>query len=157
MKRYGCLFTCLTTRAVHLEVACSMDTDSFINALRRFICRRGPPEIIRSDNGSNFVGAERELRKSLNSLNQVQIAECLRQKEITWIFNPPAASHMGGVWERMIRSVRRVLTLLMKEQTLSDETLLTLMCEVESTVNSRPITVVSEDPSDMEPLTPIIF
>jgi len=154
VKRYGCLFTCLTTRAVHLEVACSMDTDSFINALRRFICRRGPPEILRSDNGSNFVGAERELRQALNNLSQVQIAECLRQKEITWIFNPPAASHMGGVWERMIRSVRRVLGLLMKEQTLSDETLLTLMCEVESTLNSRPITVVSEDPSDMEPLTP---
>ena len=154
VKRYGCLFTCLTTRAVHLEVACSMDTDSFINALRRFICRRGPPEVIRSDNGSNFVGAERELRKAVNSLDQVRIAECLRQKEITWTFNPPAASHMEGVWERMIRSVRRILALLMKEQTLSDETLLTLMCEVESTINSRPITVVSDDPNDMEPLTP---
>ena len=154
VKRYGCLFTCLTTRAVHLEVASSMDTDTFINVLRRFICRRGPAEIIRSDNATNFVGAERELSRAVNSLNQVKIAECLRQKEITWLFNPPAASHMGGVWERMIRSVRRILTLLMKEQTLTDETLLTLMCEVESTINSRPITVVSDDPNDMEPLTP---
>ena len=154
VKRYGCLFTCLTTRAVHLEVASSMDTDSFINALQRFVCRRRPPEVIRSDNGSNFVGAERELSKAVSSLNQMQIAEHLRRKEITWVFNPPAASHMGGVWERMIRSVRKILAVLLKEQTLTDETLLTLMCEVESTINSRPITVVSEDPNDMEPLTP---
>ena len=154
VKRYGCLFTFLTTRAVHLEVASFMDTDSFINALRRFVSRRGSPEIIRSDNGSNFVGADREMSKVVSSLNQAQIAEHLRQKEIVWIFNPPAASHMGGVWERMIRSVRKLLSLLVKEQTLTDETLLTLMCEVESTINSRPITVVSDDPNDMEPLTP---
>ena len=83
VKRYGCLFTCLTTRAVHLEVASTMDTDSFINALRRLICRRGPSEIIRSDNGSNFIGAERELSKAVRRLNQMQIAEHLRQKEIT--------------------------------------------------------------------------
>lgn len=154
VKRYGCVFTCLTVRAVHLEVANSLDTDSFINALRRFVCRRGPPEIIRSDNGSNFVGAERELSKAVKGLNQAQIAEHFRQKEITWVFNPPGASHMGGVWERMIRSVRKILALLMKEQTLLDETLLTLMCEVESTINSRPITVVSQDPKDLEALTP---
>ena len=154
VKRYGCIFTCMTTRAVHLEIACSLDTDSFINVLRRFICRRGQPEVIRSDNGTNFLGAERELREAVMKLDQDKIAERLRQKEIVWKFNPPAASHMGGVWERMIRSVRKVLQVLMKEQRLTDETLSTLMCEVECTIYSRPITMVSEDPNDMQPLTP---
>jgi len=154
VKRYGCIFTCLTTRAVHLEVATSMDTDAFINVLRRFICRRGQPEIIRSDNGSNFVGAERELSKIVSSMNQGLITEYLRQKEITWLFNPPTASHMGGVWERMIRSVRKVLMGLIRGQTLTDEILRTVMCEVESTINSRPMTLVSGDPNDLEPLTP---
>jgi len=154
VKRYGCLFTCLTVRAVHVEVAHSLDTDTFINALQRFICRRGRPEVIRSDNGTNFVGAERELREALKKLNQTRISEFLRQREICWKFNPPAASHMGGVWERMIRSVRKILSSIMKEQTLCDEVLMTLLCQVEATINSRPITAVSDDPNDLQPLTP---
>lgn len=67
MKRYGVLFTCLAIRAIHIEVVPSLDTDSFINALRRFAARRGQVWELRSDNGTNFVGAERELRNALNS------------------------------------------------------------------------------------------
>lgn len=79
----------------------------------------------------------------------------MRQKEIRWIFNPPSASHMGGLWERQIRTVRRVLnSLLQNNQKLDDESLNTLFCEVEAIVNSRPITVVSNDPNDLQPLTP---
>ena len=81
-KRYGCLFTCLVTRAVHLEVAKSLETDSFINALRRFIARRGPPSDIYSDNGTNFVGADRELKHSLEEWNQSQILDYLSQKDV---------------------------------------------------------------------------
>ena len=153
-KRYGALFTCLSIRAVHIEIVHSMDTESFINALRRFIARRGRPEEIRSDNGGNFVKGEKELRQALQEWNQNQIHEFLLQQEIRWTFNPPAASHHGGVWERCIRTVRKVMKALLKQQVLDDEGLSTLMCEVESIVNGRPITKVSDDAKDLNALTP---
>ena len=154
VKRYGVIFTCLALRAVHIEVANSLDTESFINALRRFISRRGQPEEMRSDNGGNFVRGEKELRDAVNSWNQSQIHDYLLQRNIKWTFNPPAGSHHGGVWERCIRTVRKVLRALTKEQVLDDEGITTLMCEVEAIVNGRPITKVSDDPRDLEPLTP---
>ncbi len=154
LKRYGCLFTCLTTRAIHLEVAHTLDTDSFINALQRFIARRGPPTEIRSDNGTNFVGGLRELRKAISEWNQPKISDYLLQNNVKWIFNPPAASHMGGVWERQIRTVRSILNTVLLQQALDDEGLTTLFCCVESIVNGRPITKLSDDPSDPLPLTP---
>ncbi|XP_038062578.1 uncharacterized protein LOC119733069 [Patiria miniata] len=154
IKRYGCIFTCLSMRVVHLEVAHSLDTDAFINALRRFIARRGKPQIIMSDNGTNFVGGERELRESLDDLNQRRVSDFLLQQGIRWQFNPPTASHMGGVWERIIRSVSKILRYLLKEQVVSDEVLLTLMAEVGAILNARPLTPLSFDPGDVEPLTP---
>ncbi|KAL0178992.1 hypothetical protein M9458_024434, partial [Cirrhinus mrigala] len=102
VKRYGVIFTCLAIRAVHLEVASSLDTDSFINALRRFIARRGQVRELRSDNGTNFVGAERELKAAIEQWNHMQITDFLLQKGIKWSFNPPAGSHHGGSWERLI-------------------------------------------------------
>ena len=92
---------------------------------------------MRSDNGTNFTSGERELRESIQAWN-----------------NPPYGSHHGGIWERCIRSVRRILRALLQEQSIDDEGLVTLMCEVESILNSRPITFVSDDPADPEPLTP---
>ena len=154
VKRYGCLFTCLCTRAIHIEKLDTMDTDSFILALRRFESRRGRPEILRSDNGTNFKGAQRELRDAIRLWNKDQIHEYMLQKEIQWIFNTPTASHMGGVWERQIRTVRKVLNSLGGQKGLKDKVLNTLFCEVEAIVNSRPITVVSDNPDDMEALTP---
>ena len=145
IKRYGCLFTCLASRAVHIEISHSLDTNSFIHALRRFIARRGSPEIIKSDNGTNFHGGERELRIALSEWNQC---------EIKWIFNPPTASHMGGVWERIVQSVKRILKALLRERLINDESLLTLMAETESVISSRPLTPNPDDPIDAEPLTP---
>ena len=155
-KRYGALFTCLVSRAVHIEVANSLETDCFLNALRRFIARRGAVREIRCDNGTNFVGAERELREVLKEMDHDEITEKLRQQQIDWIFNPPAASHMGGVWERQIRTTRRILHALLREHAsrLDDESLHTLMCEVESIINSRPLTVISSDARDPIPLSP---
>ncbi|XP_072171548.1 uncharacterized protein [Diadema setosum] len=154
VKRYGCIFTCLVIRAIHIEVLHSLDTDSFLNALQRFISRRGRPEIIRSDNGTNFIGAEREPREGLKRWNQGKIHDHLLQQGINWRFNPPTASHMGGAWERQIRTTRKVLNAVVKQQTLNDEGLVTLMCLVESIVNGRPLTVTSDDVHDAEPLTP---
>ena len=154
VKRYGVIFTCMSSRAVLLEVAHSLDTDSCINAIRRFISRRGQVEHLRSDNGSNLVGAERELKKALLTLNQHQVKDSLLQHGVKWSFNPPAASHHGGVWERLIRMVRCILCSVLHQQTLDDEGLCTVFCEVEAILNSRPITTVSADRHDLEALTP---
>ena len=151
-KRYGCLFTCLVTRGVHLEVTHSLSTDSFIMSLRRFIARRGKPTVIFSDNGTNFVGANREY-----GLNQDKIAGALSKERIQWVFNSPAAPHMGGVWERLVRSCKKALNVVLQNQVLTDEVLLTAITEVGSLVNSRPLTEVSSDADDLEALAPNHF
>ena len=97
VKCYGCLFTCMTTRAVHIEVLESLDTDSFLNALRRFISRRGQPRTITSDNGGNFVSACKELKQGLLELDQAKIDHYMIDKGVEWIFHPPHASHKGGI------------------------------------------------------------
>lgn len=153
-KRYGVIFTCMSSRAVHLEMAYALDTDSCINALRRFISRRGQVTHIRSDNGTNLVGAKKDLQNAIAGWNSEKINNAMLQKGIQWSFNPPAASHHGGVWERLIRMVRQVLLSTIKEQTLDDECLQTLFCEIEAILNSRPITTVSDDNHDLEALTP---
>lgn len=156
-KRYGALFTCLATRAVHLEVANSLTTDSCIMAIRRFVGRRGCPAHIYSDNGTNFVGAKNELQSALLELNQTELESECTAKGMTWHFNPPAAPHMGGSWERMVRSVKIALGSALKDKNLKDEVLQTLMVEAEHVVNSHPLTHVSIDPDDPEALTPNHF
>ena len=155
-KRYGVLFTCLSVRAVHIELAADLTSDSFICALRRFVARRGNVKVLRSDCGTNFVGANNELKKELAELqaDDKMVHETLLAKGIDWKFNTPSASHHGGVWERQIRSVRRILESMLKGEVLREETLHTLMCEVESILNSRPLTPFSPDLRDSEPLTP---
>ncbi|KAK3886575.1 hypothetical protein Pcinc_009224 [Petrolisthes cinctipes] len=106
------------------------------------------------DRGTNFVGAERELRESLSKLSDASIQRTLLSRGIDWSFNPPQASHFGGIWERQIRTIRKVFNATMTEQTLSDDGLLTLMCEIEAITNSRPLTTVSNDCYDLTPLMP---
>ena len=109
LKRYGALFTCFHSRAVHIEASNTLDTDSFIQALRRFISRRGNVRTLRCDNGTNFVGAEKELRQALNQMDDERISSFLQLHGGDWIGwqrNPPASSHFGGVWERQIRTAR---------------------------------------------------
>ena len=154
VKRYGVLFTCLAVHAVHIKVAHSLNTDSFIHALRRFIARSGQPQCIRSDNGSNFVSCKKELREAIQDWNQQKIHDFLLAKNIEWVFNPSAGSHHGGVWERCIRTTHKVMKVLLQDQPLDNEGLHTLLCKVESIINGRPITKVSDDPRDPEALTP---
>jgi len=160
IKRYGVLFTCLVSRAIHIEVANNMDADSFLNAYRRFIGRRGPVRHLRSDQGTNFIGARNELKKALEELDVHKVKETLLRDNCDWIIlktNVPHASHMGGVWERQIRSVRNVLNALLEHHStqLDDESLTTLMVEAEAIVNSRPLTTESaSSPGNLHPLTP---
>ena len=160
LKRYGVVFTCLASRAVHLEVCHTLETDSFLNALRRFLCRRGPIRQLRADQGSNFIGARRELREALSEMDQDKIKSNLLKMNCDWIefkFNAPSASHMGGVWERQIRTVRSVLSALLKKNgsQLNDEALRTFMCKAEAVINSRPLTTDNTtSPVSLEALTP---
>ena len=139
LKKYGCVISCWTTRAVHIEIVDDMTTDCFINAFRRFIARRGQPKKVFSYKGTNFEGAENILRKELSQLNQCNIDEYFKQTGIKRNFNPPAASHMGGAWERMIKSIRQVLDILLKSQVVTDDVLHTFLLEMESILNSRPL------------------
>ena len=106
VKRYGCLFTCLVKRAVHLEIAHSLETDSFIMALRRMMVRRGKLRNIYSDNGTNFVRAERELKECLDGMDQAKISDTLSQDRIQWFFNPPSAPHFGGPGRDLLNQQR---------------------------------------------------
>ncbi|XP_037297647.1 LOW QUALITY PROTEIN: uncharacterized protein LOC115453172 [Manduca sexta] len=152
-KRYVTLFTCLTVRAVHLEIVHSLSTDSAIMALRRMIARRGCPAEIWSDNATNFHGAEKELRHMLQDGAEREAS----RRAIRWRFIPPGAPFMGGAWERLVRSVKTALTVVLREKHPREETLSTLLAEVENTVNSRPLTHVSVSPEDPEALTPNHF
>ena len=154
VKRYVCLFTCLMTRSVHLEVAHGLDSDSFLMAFHRFMSRRGKPTEIWSDNGRNFVGAEKELKESLQQLNSKRVRDAFLLEAIEWNFIPPHAPHMGGIWERLVRSVKTVFKSLVKQQLLTDEQLVTFVCEVEKILNDRPLTTVRSDVKDDLPITP---
>ena len=110
--------------------------------------------LVRTDNGSNFVSGDKEIRANILQWNTQRIHEHSLQQDTRWMFNPPSGSHHGGIWERCIRTTRKILNALLKEQILSDEYLMTLLCEVESIINGRPITKVSQNPRDLEALTP---
>ena len=112
VKKYSVIFSCLITRAVHLEVVCSLSTDSSMCALRRFLARRGQVKVVRSDQGTNLVGAKRELDQELKHLvdHSPELKEEMLKRKVQWLLNPPYASHFGGAWERMLRSVRKFWT-----------------------------------------------
>lgn len=155
-KRYGVIFTCLSSRAMHLEMAYSLSTDSFLNAFRRFLARRGNVKIVRSDNGTNLTSGCKELKDSLDEWNQAAINNWMLQHNLEWKFQPPSASHFGGIFEREIRSVKKTLNSVLREQPLklTDEQLNTIFCEIESILNCRPLTELSNDIEDLNALTP---
>ena len=160
VKRYGTLFTCLASRAIHVEIVNSLTTDAFLNAYRRFVCRRGPIRQLRSDQGTNFVGARNELLAALKEMDHNKIQQELLKDQCDWIkfeMNIPTASHMGGSWEHMIRSVRNILDALIAENghQMDDELLRTLMAEAEAIVNSRPLTYLDDHGAgELQPLSP---
>ncbi|XP_062538971.1 uncharacterized protein LOC134207265 [Armigeres subalbatus] len=153
-KRWVVLFTCMTSRAVHLEVVASLDTSSCIMAIRCFMSIRGLPQCIMTDNGTNFTGADQELKKLVKALDQPQLEDSLSVRGVEWKFIPPGAPHFGGCWERLVRSVKSGLRAMLKERHKTDLVLRTTLCEVMNTVNNRPLTHVPEHPQDVEPLTP---
>ena len=156
-KRWGCLFMCLTTRAVYLEATPSLEADDFITILRQFISRRRPPQEIWSDRGTNFIGANRELKElkePITEWNEEKINRQLQQKGIKCVLQPPASPHMSGVWERLVQTTKKHLKNVVGDGLLNDLELRTLLAEFESIVNNLPITAVADDPVDFSALTP---
>nr|XP_036678526.1 uncharacterized protein LOC118879735 [Drosophila suzukii] len=153
-KRWVALFTCLTTRAIHLELAHDLSTDSCIIAMRNFVCRRGPVHRLRSDNGKNFVGADREAKRFGDVFETERIQSELSSRSIECDFNCPSNPSEGGVWERMVQCVKRVLRHTLKEVAPRDHVLESFLIEAENVVNSRQLTHLPVDADQEAPLTP---
>lgn len=154
-KRYGVLFTCMTCRAVHLEVAASLSTDVFLMAWRRFVSRRGVPKEMISDNGTNFRGADSELARAKLELIDDDVKTAVAIRGVVWKFIPPGSPHFGGCWERLVRSVKNSLNVTLRNRRPpTDELLHTLIVEAENVVNSRPLTELPMDHCDDDVITP---
>ena len=156
-KRWTVVFSCLVTRAIHLEVVEEMSSSSFINAMRRFISIRGPVKEFVSDRGTNFVGATSDLGIIAINVEDRHLQNFLTENKTVWKFNPPHASHMAGAWERMIGLIKRILNSMfqnVQEKQLTHEVLCTFMAEVCAIVNGRPLVSVSTDPDCPEILSP---
>ncbi|XP_062547153.1 uncharacterized protein LOC134212888 [Armigeres subalbatus] len=156
-KRWVALFTCLTTRAVHLEIVHSLSMQSCVMAIRRFCARRGSPSDFYSDNGTCFRGANNLLTEQLKTIHE-GCAVTFTNARTSWHFNPPSAPHMGGCWERMVRSVKAAMgDIAQHAHHPNDEVLETVVLEAEAIVNSRPLTYVPLDDAEQEALTPNHF
>ena len=159
IKAYLCVFICLSTKAIHLEVISDLTTASFIAGLNRFIARRGCPTTIHSDNGSNFVGAKNRLREIYNFLQSKDtdslIHQHLLKNRITWNNIPERSPHFGGLWESAVRSMKYHLKRVVGEQILTYEELATVSAQIEACLNSRPLTATTSHASDgINTLTP---
>ena len=152
-KRWCCIFTFLTMRAMHIEVVPKLETDSCLNAMMIFIARGGKSSTIISDNGTNFLGAEREFSEYVVAWNKEGIEEHLIQRGIRWKFNPTAAPHFGGLWERWVRCCKKAMYAVLGNGSVTEDVLSTTRCIVEQTLNARPLTPVHSDVDDLEAMT----
>lgn len=160
-KAYICLFVCLVTKAIHIELASDLSSATFLDAFKRFLSRRGPCKYLYSDNGKNFVASKaylNELYKFLLSDEYYKsFSSELTKHRISWRMNPPTASHFGGIWESNIKSVKTLLFRVIGKQILSYEEMLTVLNQIEAVLNSRPLYLLSSDPSEPNALTPSHF
>lgn len=156
-KCYVSLFICLTTKAIHLELVSDLSTDAFIAALNRFVSRRGKPNRIHSDFGSNFKGAAIELPNLLSQAtseaSKLVQQELLRQS-IEWRFIPARAPHFGGLWEAGVKSMKNHLYKILHGTKLRFEDFNTVLTQIEAVLNSRPLYAINDDVNDNEVLTP---
>ncbi|XP_052892561.1 uncharacterized protein LOC128300513 [Anopheles moucheti] len=158
IKAFIAVFVCFVTKAVHLELVSNLSTEAFLAALRRFVARRGLVSEMQSDNGTNFKGAANELNALYKLLQSSQFQNSVQEwsssSRITWRFIPPRAPHFGGLWEAAVRSMKLHLKRVLGDTSLTYEDMTTLLTEIEGCLNSRPITPMSDDPADLEALTP---
>uniref|UniRef100_A0A182ND84 Integrase catalytic domain-containing protein n=1 Tax=Anopheles dirus TaxID=7168 RepID=A0A182ND84_9DIPT len=157
-KAYICIFVCMSTKAVHLELVCDLSTASFLKALDRFIWRRNKPQHIYSDNGTNFIGAKNALHHIYRMLtkepDRSTVYNYLAEDGIQWHLIPPRAPNFGGLWEAAVKVAKKHLVKQLGSAMLSYEDMATALTRIEGCMNSRPLTPLSNDPNDLSPLTP---
>lgn len=153
-KGYIALFVCLVTRAIHLEAVSDLTVGAFIAAFHRFVSRRGHCALLLSDNGRTFVGADNAMRRVSQTWSDRALAEQLSSAGTEWQFITPAAPHQGGIWEAGVKSTKHHLRRVMGNQVFTFEALATVLAQIEACLNSRPLTPLSDDPSDVNALTP---
>lgn len=160
-KAYICVFVCLVTKAVHIELASDLSSATFLDAFKRFLSRRGPCYFIYSDNGTNFIASQSFLKELFDFLKTDEYYQTfnneLSKHEITWKRSPPLGSHFGGIWEANIKGIKSLLFRVIGKQILTYEEMLTVLNQVEAVLNSRPLYVLSSDPSEPTALTPSHF
>ncbi|XP_076396216.1 uncharacterized protein LOC105664283 [Megachile rotundata] len=161
LKCYVSVFVCFATRAVHMELVTDLTTETCLEAIRRFCARRGKPSHIYSDNATNFVGVKNEILKIraffLSEENQSILKNSLLNEEINWHFIPPRSPHFGGLWEAAVKSFKQHLYRTVGDTMFTYEQFNTFVIEIESILNSRPLTPLSCDPNDLTALTPAHF
>ena len=158
VKAYACIFVSLSVKAVHLELVSDLTSEAFIACLRRFVARRGKPSLIWSDHGTNFVGADRELKEFVDFLEhqktQGNISKFCSTQSIEWRFIPEHAPHFGGLWEAAVKSMKTHLKRIVSNVKLTFEEFATILSQIEACLNSRPLVPLSCDDDGVDALTP---
>lgn len=158
IKAYIVVYVCLATKAVHLDLVTDLTTDAFIACLRRFCGRRGLPANIYCDNGTNFVGAHKELedlrKLFLTQRHQDAVARDCADNGIHFHFIPPRSPTFGGIWEACVKSVKHLLRRVVGDAHLLESEMQTVLIQIEGQLNSRPIVPLPASPSDEMALTP---
>ena len=159
LKEYVAIFVCMVTRAIHLEIVEDYSSEAFINAFHRFTLRRRHCSQLFSDNGTNFVGADRQLRDMFTESSEYykQNVFSLAKSSTFWHFIPPASPDFGGLREAAVRSMKLHLRRVIGDQILTFVEYSTLLCKIEACLNSRPLIPLADDASELEPLTSAHF
>ena len=144
LKAYVCVFVCLTYKAIHLELVSDLTTAAFKACLARFVSRRNKPQHIYSDNGSNFLGAKKEIMELQTFLKRQTTDNDIRHyllstHQITWHNTPPRTPHFGGLWEGAVKSMKKHLHRIAGSTPLTFEEMSTILCQIEACLNSRPL------------------
>ena len=156
-KHYGLIFICLVTRCVLLEACPDLNTDTFLNAYRRFVSRRCQLTTMLSDNGKTFIGASEELKRCVKRLENDKIYKAMTTTNATWKFNLPNGPHFGGIWERLIQTTKRTLLIILGSKRLSLDVFRTILVETAAILDSRSLTIVADLPETEMRLTPNHF
>lgn len=157
VKAWVVLFVCTRTKAIHLDFVDDLSSASFIECFECFVARRGQVDRMYSDNGTSFVGAEKEVAKAYKRMQQDGTVDSIANKGTEWNFMTPAAPHQGGIYEAGVKSMKYHLKRVVGSRTLEQRQFKTLLCKIEATLNSRPLTALTDDPNDLRALTPAHF